>query len=214
MKNKNFAIGLTVLVLIGFAIATFYSMRRETGREVFRVDPTRLSRAHSPTKGAASAKVSLVEFFDPECEACRALHPVIDKLSVDYGDRLKVVYRFTPLHPGSIYASSLLLEAQDAGKFESALGILFENQHEWGSHENPQPDLIPVYLKQIQLSPGQLSKGAVIAKHKLKLDQDQADSAALLVQQTPTFFINGRPTFSIDESVLRRMIDEELVGIK
>ena len=35
----------------------------------------RLIRADSPALGPANANVTIVEFFDPECEACRAIEP-------------------------------------------------------------------------------------------------------------------------------------------
>jgi protein-disulfide isomerase len=36
-------------------------------------DRTVLTRFHSPTFGDPAAKVEIVEFFDPACEACRAM---------------------------------------------------------------------------------------------------------------------------------------------
>ena len=39
-----------------------------------------LTRFHSPTFGDPAAKVEIVEFFDPACEACRAMHPFVKKL--------------------------------------------------------------------------------------------------------------------------------------
>lgn len=38
-------------------------------------DRTVLTRFHSPSFGDPAAKVEIVEFFDPACEACRTMYP-------------------------------------------------------------------------------------------------------------------------------------------
>ena len=37
-----------------------------------------LVRDDSPSMGPADAKVTIVEFLDPECEACRAMAPIVN----------------------------------------------------------------------------------------------------------------------------------------
>ena len=37
----------------------------------------RLVRMHSPVIGSREAPVTIVEFFDPVCETCRAFYPVV-----------------------------------------------------------------------------------------------------------------------------------------
>ena len=37
----------------------------------------RLVRMHSPVIGSREVPVTIVEFFDPVCETCRAFYPVV-----------------------------------------------------------------------------------------------------------------------------------------
>src|SRR5574341_764753 len=56
------------------AAIIFYSKPAE---EPAAIDTSRLVRAHSPTLGDASAKVHIVEFFDPACGTCRDFYPFV-----------------------------------------------------------------------------------------------------------------------------------------
>src|SRR5688500_11674031 len=50
----------------------------------------RLVRPHSPVLGAAKARVTVVEFLDPACEACRAFAPVVEQLLFLYPQDVRV----------------------------------------------------------------------------------------------------------------------------
>ncbi|WP_290981708.1 thioredoxin domain-containing protein [Ferrovibrio sp.] len=41
--------------------------------------------------GPRNAPVTLVEFFDPSCEACRAYHPYLKALHSEFPTQLRVV---------------------------------------------------------------------------------------------------------------------------
>ena len=45
----------------------------------------RLGHADNPALGPADARVTAVEFFDPECEACRVIEPDLMRLLDEYG---------------------------------------------------------------------------------------------------------------------------------
>ena len=210
MKNKSFIWIAVVIVAALFLAGRFLVSSKRAEEQVFRVKAEYLIRATSFSKGPIDAPVTIVEFFDPECESCRAMHPIMNGILSDYGNKVRLVYRFTPLHDGSVYAASVLQEARVSGKFEEALATLFDKQPEWGSHESPRPDLIPSYLRGLGLTAAQLNETSVVEKHKAFIEQERSDSAALMVQQTPTFFVNARPIFSISEAVIREAIDSEL----
>ena len=79
-----------------------------------------LVRDDSPTLGAADAKVTLVEFVDPECESCAAFGPVIKKLVNEYDGKLRFVLRYMPLHPNSVPAGNFIEAAGEEGKLGEA----------------------------------------------------------------------------------------------
>lgn len=68
----------------------------------------RLIRSDSPTLGSADAKVTIVEFFDPECESCRAIEPDVMRLLEKYDGQVRLVARYFPLHTNSVPAMGLI----------------------------------------------------------------------------------------------------------
>ncbi len=156
-------------------------------------------RPHSPSMGSTMSRVTVVEWFDPECESCRRFHPIFKKIVAKYSDRVHFVLRYMPYHHNSLYAASALIEAAEVGKFEQALDILFEMQPEWGDHHNPKPELIPEYLSKLGIAKDKLVPEDIIKKHGEKVKIDEDDGNRLGVQGTPTFFVNGQPLDHLDE---------------
>ncbi|HVK61870.1 MAG TPA: thioredoxin domain-containing protein, partial [Bdellovibrionales bacterium] len=154
----------------------------------------------------------IVEFLDPECEACRAMHPIVKQLTTEYAGKVRWIPRYVPLHGNSKFAIAVLEEARQQGKFEEALDAMFEHQHDWGSHDNPKPELIVGYMKDLGVDPKTLSRDAVIEKHKAIIERDQADGQAVMIQGTPTFFVNGRRVFDLGYEPLKKAIDSALAA--
>jgi protein-disulfide isomerase len=201
MNRRTLLIGASALGVAAFAGGTFYVKRQRAAEaaaaatEAAAAPPTEealLIRPHSPILGPAEAKVTLVEFFDPSCEACRAFHPVIEALRKEFPTELRVVLRYTPFHKGSDEAVRILESARMQGKFEHVLNALFEKQDEWALHDGPDMEkawriagttgMDIVKGKADRLFPGTTAV----------LNQDVADLTALGIEQTPTFYLDGR----------------------
>lgn len=191
-NNKVFSICAVALGALVFFVSAYMQTSGDSQKSnSVAYQSELLIRAHSLVKGSSSAPVTIVEFLDPECEACRAMHPIVKQLLSEYGDRVRFVIRYMPLHGNSRLAAAALEEARELGKYDQALDILFENQPIWGSHHNPRPELISSYLKEIGISEEFLAADYLIPKHKWKIDLDETDGKALGIRQTPTFFVNG-----------------------
>ena len=54
---------------------------------------------------------TIVEFFDPACEACRAFHPIVKDIMAEHGDAVRVVIRYTPFHGAASEEAIRVLEA-------------------------------------------------------------------------------------------------------
>ena len=231
MKNKWFVFGVLLLsigIFVGLSIfqkneqaasipvpsAMQASQASSIPDEFKPEDSAEFIRPHSPRFGNEMARVPVVEWLDPECESCRAIHPAVKRLIAEYGDRVLFVIRFMPYHQGSMYAASALAEAKELGKFEQALTVLFEKQPEWGDHHKPRPDLIPTYLTKLGIALEKLDKATLIAKHGEKIRIDEDDGIKAGVKGTPSFFVNGKQLRELGESPLRAAIDLELASTK
>ena len=54
-------------------------------------DETFLVRSHAPVLGPVDAPVTIVEFFDPACEACRAFHPYVKDIMSNFEGKVRVI---------------------------------------------------------------------------------------------------------------------------
>lgn len=211
-NNKLFVIIILIAAVAGYAGISSYMKSSESrqAENTPAVSAADLIKDHSPTLGPKDAKVQLVEFLDPECEACRAMDPIVKGLLNQYEGKILFVVRYMPFHQNSTLAAAALEEAKEQGKYWQALSNLFYNQPQWGDHANPRPELITKFLSDIGVKFSTTKPEELIAKHEWKVQQDFADGKKLGVNGTPTFFINGRKLQELGYEPLKAAIDKEL----
>ena len=168
--------------------------------------------------GPADAKVTLVEFYDPECESCASFAPVVKKIYSDYGGKVRLVMRYMPLHKNSVTAANFLEAAGEQGKYWEAQDLLFKKQGEWGEKHGAPPDpnappinvLFDKYAKELGIDMEKARVSINARKFDEKIERDRKDGQGLGVRRTPTFFVNGRELARFGEGDLRALIEEEL----
>ena len=86
--------------------------------------------AEGPSKGAANAPITIVEFSDFECPYCVRAEEAVNKVMEAYKGKVRLVYRDYPLpfHAKAQKASEAALCAGDQGKYWEMHGKLFANQ--------------------------------------------------------------------------------------
>jgi protein-disulfide isomerase len=172
-----------------------------------------LVRAHSPVLGPANAPVTIVEFLDPACEACRAYAPVVKQVMFLYPEQVRVVVRFADFHEGSDKAIRLLEAARRQGKFEAVLTALFDGQDDWASHHAPRPDRAWELAAATGLDMARARKDAASAQTDAMLRQEGEDLVALQVARTPTFFVNGKPLTEFGAEQLMSLVSAEVKAV-
>jgi protein-disulfide isomerase len=222
-KEVKILAAVTIIVIIAaFVGASYYRTSVQDERKP-QTNPTasgaQLVRPDSPTLGPADAKVTLVEFYDPECESCAAFHPVVKKILRDYEGRVRLVMRYMPLHPNSLSAATFTEAAGEQGKYWEAQELLFAKQAEWGTKHGPAassappPNINVLFQKYAEELGLDLAKAAAAVKENrygAKVERDKKDGQALGVRRTPTFFVNGRELVRFGEADLRQLIEDEL----
>ena len=213
MKNKNLIIGISALSIVALFFAGSYFYKQSESERVSNLaTDTRVlfEREHSPKLGNAMARVTLVEFLDPECEACRAFYPFVKELLKEHQGAVRLVVRYAPFHPNSKTAVQMLEAARKQDKYWETLDIFFENLPEWGDHHSPKPELLWTYLPKVGVDAEQLRKDMQDPAIMELIEQDIADGQRLGVRRTPTFFVNGRPLQEFGYEQLRALIKSEL----
>ncbi len=229
MRKEVIILGAIVaVVIIGVVVGSNYyrnSLQNErvatnTGANSNKtgIDPDTLVRPDSYSLGPADARVTVVEFLDPECEACAAFSPVVKKLLKDYEGRIRLVVRYMPLHPNSLAAATFTEGAGEQGKYWQAQEMLFQKQPEWGTKHGPQATaekvditaLFRKYAMELGLDLDKMDTAFTENRYQAKIQRDLNDGRSLGVRQTPTFFVNGRRLARFSEADLRALIDDEL----
>ncbi len=205
-------IGLLALVALAFFLGMNTFREREQAKqvEIVRADPTRLMRMHSPVIGPQGAPVTIVEFFDPACETCRAFYPIVKTLMARYPQDVKLVIRYAPFHQGSDQVVKLLEAARRQGKYVPVMDAVLEAQPVWADHGQPRPELAFQAALQAGLDIPRAIEDVQRPEMQALLEQDIADLTALQVNKTPTFFVNGRPLPSFGPDQLAALVAEEV----
>ena len=209
-----FAAVAAVVVTFVAGVAVFNDRSAQDARQAARSNDAALVRANSPVFGNPEAKVTIVEFFDPSCETCRAFYPVVKRIVNASFGQVRLVLRYAPLHRGSDTAIRILEAARLQGKYWEALERALADQPRWAAHHNPQPDLIWDVIGDIGLDMAKARSDAASPSIAPALQQDVADMQALKVDRTPGFFVNGTPLRDFGEAQLKSLVDQELGKLK
>ncbi|MDE4193174.1 thioredoxin domain-containing protein [Phaeobacter gallaeciensis] len=216
MNRRGLILSVLALCVAGFGGATWFANRPGPVAEAEPVAPEladAMIRPYSPILGPADAPVTIVEFFDPACEACRAFHPIVKDIMAEHGDAVRVVIRYTPFHgEGSETAIRVMEAARMQGVFFPVMEAILEEQPRWAAHGNIRPDLILGIAASAGLNE-EAARTQMMAPQTIGvLNQDRADVETIGVRQTPTFFVNGKPLDPFGEAELRRLVSAEVTA--
>ncbi len=164
--------------------------------------------AHSPRRGPADARVTLVEFSDFQCSYCAQAETTVRQVLATYPDDVALVYVNFPLpslHPNALPAAQAFLAAARQGQAWPMHDLLFE-------HRTALSDANLVsYAQALGLDLDQFNADRTGGQVADQLAEDEALAQSLGVAATPTFFINGRKLVGAQPfSAFAQGIDEEL----
>jgi uncharacterized membrane protein len=165
------------------------------------------------------AKVLIVEFADFQCPHCReqyfALQPIIDEYVAAHPGEIKFLFKTYPLNSNcnpsvpsvnfvaSCDASVAYLEAKPKGTADKLKDWFFTHQEE----------LSPTTVRRAAVDVGKVTDfDANYAKSIQEIKTDASLGAALGVNSTPSFFINGKrlPGGGIAPQYFGPLLDAEL----
>lgn len=184
---------LITIIILGFSFLNYYRQ--------FKNDPL-LSNTLAPNQknvdlkkiegedaywlGSAKPKLTIVEFGDFSCVACKNSFSTLREISLKYKDKVKIIFRDLPII--SEYSIKLSLGAKCAGEqglFWPMYDKLYLNQ---GISTNQE---IKNVFSQIGGNPDKFAKCLDSMKYYKDIQKDIADADALGLKGTPSWFING-----------------------
>jgi len=164
------------------------------GADPFAKTREELQAANGPVKGPKSAAVTIVEFGDLECPACKAAQPNVMRLMQEE-PKVKLIFQNYPLesiHKWALtaakYVDCLARETNDvAVKF---IDTVYEHQSE--VNEQNVDQMLKGYVKEAGGNPDVVAACVAKPETEKRVKESEALGEKLDVSSTPTFFVNGR----------------------
>lgn len=196
MKNLKIIIGIFALIVVIFLIAKGgYKKSEDTAERANTTQSSALEiRANDWVLGTSTAKVTIVEYLDFECEACGAYYPITTKIKEEYKDDVRLVIRYFPLpgHKNSRTAAHAVESAGKQGKFFEMYNILFTKQSEWSEQQMANQDQFEKYALEAGVNIEQWKKDVTSDEVKNRVEESYKEAVSLNLQGTPSFFLNGK----------------------
>lgn len=200
-------LALGVFVLGAF----FYSQQKsQQALQLAQDNRVALLRTHSPVHGNPSAKVTIVEFFDPACETCSAFYPRVKGLISNHFGQIKLVMRYAPLHKGSDEVVKILEAARLQNLYWPVLETLLQSQSVWVVQHQAQPALVWDLIQRTGLDVAKAKADMNDPRVLSNVAQDLADMKTMGVTMTPEYFVNGKPLTDFGWDQLKTLVTDEV----
>lgn len=160
-----------------------------------------------PSRGPATAPVTVIMFSDFQCPACARTHPILKKVLAEYGEKVRFVVRDYPLQKlhKNAFAAAMAADAADLqGKFFEYTEILYRNQDALDSES------LKKYAAQAGLNVKQFEIDLSLERSAAEIRKDIEDGDSYGVSGTPTIFVNGAKVHRLSAESFRLAIDRAL----
>lgn len=209
MQQKIFwGIVLVLIVAVIFGIFKLSNEGKRTTDDPFEIT----SQDH--VKGNRDAAVTLIEYSDFQCPACRGYFPLIKKLNSDFPDNLRIVYRHFPLtsiHPHAIPAAKASEAAAIQGRFWEMHDLIFDNQSNWTNSSDVE-EIFESYADILKLDLEKYRADFDSKAVSRKVSSDRALALRQNLRGTPSFYLQGRRLENVnDYTTLKGIIEQEII---
>ncbi len=123
MKKQHIELFSIIGLLVSFVGGGYFYKQHQARTLDFLAseNASTFVRNYSQTYGYKTAKVYLVEFFDPACETCRDFYPLVKEILARNPDEVQLVLRYAPFHHGADEVVKILEAARLQGKYWETL---------------------------------------------------------------------------------------------
>src|SRR3990167_4419824 len=145
-------------------------------------------------KGSAKAPHSIVEYSDFQCPACASYYPLIKRLTDEYPNEVRVVYRHFPLEELHKNAKPAAIAAEAAGKqgkFFEMHDALFNTQDQWAKDGNPELTFEDL-AGSLGMNGKQFKEDVNNPELKKRVEENISQAVQNGIGGTPTLFLDGK----------------------
>lgn len=149
---------------------------------------THISIGNSPSTGPVNAPVTVIEFSDYLCPACKKSHPISNQIKKMYPGKIRWVFKDFPLkrHEGADLLAEAARCAGDQGKFWKFQDLLFS------AGGQPDTAMLNQFARSLDLDVERFDQCVETRKYAQAVINDKRDAADAGVSATPSYIINGR----------------------
>jgi protein-disulfide isomerase len=161
---------------------------------------------NAPVRGTRNAPVLLIEFADYQCPYCQKVHPELQKLQKEFGDKLAIAYKDYPLsmHSFAEKAAEATRCAGEQNKYWEYHDAIFESKKLDVANLKQQAETLKLDEKRFEECLDSNAQAAAV-----KSDLEEAQQLGLT--GTPSLFINGHfLSGAVEYNTLKDVIKEQL----
>ncbi|HET9712315.1 MAG TPA: thioredoxin domain-containing protein, partial [Pyrinomonadaceae bacterium] len=147
-----------------------------------------ISTKDQPSLGNDNAAVTIVAFTDYQCPSCASMHPALERVVKENGDKVRLVTRDFPLsqHAEAFKAAEAAEAAREQGKYWEYIAVLMRNQSSLGVEK------LKSFATELGLDRARFDSALDSGKFAETVQRDVEDGMKLGLTGTPSLFINGR----------------------
>lgn len=166
----------------------------------------KISTTNQPSLGNANAAVTIVAFTDYQCPSCAAIHPALERVVKESGDKVRLVTRDFPLsqHADAFKAAEAAEAAREQGKYWEYVQVLLQNQ------SSLSVEKLKSFATQLGLDRARFDAGLDSRKFAGLVQTDLDDGIKLGLKGTPSLFINGRRVTAKSYEELKESVEAAL----
>lgn len=203
---------LVIVIVLGLLGGTLVLTKKTSDKTTGDTGSTSATTSNNRS-GNLSSKVTLTEFGDFQCPACKSYFPIVKQVKEEYKDKIIFEFKHFPLvqiHPNAFVASRAAEAAGKQGKFFEYHDLLYGNQDSWAQEQSPN-SYFEEFAKQLGLNVDQFKKDMISESVASTINADAKLAQSIGANSTPTFAINGKKIDnpkSVEE--FKKVIDEAL----
>lgn len=218
--TKWITIGAISTIFLGFFIFLVVSLRSSnpslnpnSASQVELSSSGEYRIASDSTTPIEERVVTLTEFADFQCPACKQYHPIVKSVLDLYPEQVVLNYKHFPInsiHPNATPAALAAEAAGEQNKFFEMADILYERQEAWAGLPNPE-EVFLSYAEELEMDLEKFKQDLGSSELAKKIESQRTEGINAGVNSTPSFFVNGiRIENPSDISGFQAAIDAEL----